>query len=274
MGSAPIRHGRRAGFTAGFTVVELLVVMGIIAVVVAIMLPALQNARYEARVTACAARLQQFAAAVNLYALDNKGRLPRFDVRSDVAAGANLWDVSTEFYDLFRTRYRLPHESMYCPLSSDELLSRGWREPWKDGYYRLGYAVWIPRAQGGAVIPPLPGDPAAIVFTPIEQNLAREQGKPPEKDPACGPARQGDAYANRNPILTDVIFSQPYEADLLACTDASTVAVGNLWPGAQHVVNSRVHSFNAAFADGHVARRRPDEVRPRFLSRGSNWNWW
>ena len=55
-----IRAARRT--RAGFTLVELLVVLGIIAVLVAMLMPAIQKSRYEARVTACAARLQQFAA--------------------------------------------------------------------------------------------------------------------------------------------------------------------------------------------------------------------
>ena len=257
-----------------FTLVELLVVIGVIAVLVALLLPAIQKSRYEARVTACAARLQQFAAAVNIYAVEHKGRLPRFDVFADSTAGPNLWDVSRDFYDLFRTRYGLPHEAMYCPLSSDRLVDTGWRDPWRRGFYHLGYAVWIPRVQGGAMIPPLPGDPTAVVFTPIEVNRAKVEGVAPEKEPACGPQRQGDEYANRNPILTDVIFSQWWDAEVLACVDASKVAVQNLANDSQHVYNNRVHSINAAWADGHVTRLRPDEVRPRFLSRGMNWNWW
>ena len=268
---------KRIGATrrrAGFTLIELLVVIGIIALIMALLMPAIQKARYEARVTACAARLQQLATSINNYAIENKGRLPRFDVFADSTAVPNLWDVSIQFYDLFHTRYGVPHDAMFCPLSTERLLDGGWREPWKDGCYRLGYSLWIPRVQGGTMIPPLPGDPAAIVFTPIEINLAKEQGITLEKEPACGPQRQGDVYANRNPILTDVIFSQSYNADLLACVDASKVYVGDLWPDSQHIVNGRVHSINAAFADGHVTRLRPDEIRPRFLSRGGNWNWY
>jgi prepilin-type N-terminal cleavage/methylation domain-containing protein/prepilin-type processing-associated H-X9-DG protein len=268
------RNGKGLRPRAGFTLVELLVVIGIIAILLALLLPAIQKSRYEARVTACAARLQQFSAAMNAYAVEQRGRLPRFDVFADPAAGPNLWDVSREFYDLFRTRYGLPHEAMYCPLSSDALLDHGWREPSKDGFYRIGYALWVPRVHGGAMIPPLPGDPTAVVFTPIELNRAKAEGIALEKEPACGPQRQGDVYANRNPILTDVIFSQFWDADLLACVDASKVAVQNLTNDSQHVYNNRVHSINAAFADGHVVRLRPDEIRPRFLSRGGNWNWY
>ena len=80
----PIRMRRRGrnwiGFRprAAFTLVELLVVIGIIAILVALLLPAIQKSRYEARVTACAARLQQFSAAMNASAIEQKGRLPRW----------------------------------------------------------------------------------------------------------------------------------------------------------------------------------------------------
>ena len=248
--------GRRP--RAGFTLVELLVVIGIIAILMALLMPLLQKSRYEAQVTACAARLQQFAAAVNTYAVENKGRLPRFDVFGmDPVPVANLGDVGTEFYDLFRSRYALPHEAMFCPLSRDELVGREWREPWRDGIYRIGYALWVPRRHVGVTIPPSPDDGQVAVYTL-------------ETTPFCGPTRQGDAFAPHHPILTDLMMSNFWER-ILPCKNASEIKTQDLTRDAQHIWNQRVHSFNAAYLDGHVERLRADEVRPRFQSAAGNW---
>ena len=61
----------------GFTLVELLVVIGIIAVLLSILLPALGGVRRRAQSTACMSNVRQVFMAINLFANDNKGHLPR-----------------------------------------------------------------------------------------------------------------------------------------------------------------------------------------------------
>jgi prepilin-type N-terminal cleavage/methylation domain-containing protein len=72
-----------------FTLVELLVVVGIIAILISLLLPALNQARESARRTHCAAGLHNIGVAMNVYANENKRRLP-------VHAGPGnnwFWDV-------------------------------------------------------------------------------------------------------------------------------------------------------------------------------------
>jgi prepilin-type N-terminal cleavage/methylation domain-containing protein/prepilin-type processing-associated H-X9-DG protein len=73
MGHRAIRRNR---IENAFTLVELLVVIAIIAVLIAILLPALSRMREAAQATACLSNMRQLAAAIHLYANDNKDRLP------------------------------------------------------------------------------------------------------------------------------------------------------------------------------------------------------
>lgn len=59
-----------------FTLIELLVVVAIIALLIALLLPALNNARYAARLAMCANNLRQIAVAHNTYAVDFRSWYP------------------------------------------------------------------------------------------------------------------------------------------------------------------------------------------------------
>jgi prepilin-type processing-associated H-X9-DG protein/prepilin-type N-terminal cleavage/methylation domain-containing protein len=61
----------------GFTLVELLVVTGIIALLIAVMMPGLAAARRHAQTIQCAANLRTIGQAMQQYANEFKGRVPR-----------------------------------------------------------------------------------------------------------------------------------------------------------------------------------------------------
>ncbi len=86
--AATARSPRRAAFT----LVELLVVVGIIALLIAVLMPALSTARRQAQTIRCAANLNDIGRAVQLYANDFRGRIPRgYHYNQDYQRGHILW---------------------------------------------------------------------------------------------------------------------------------------------------------------------------------------
>lgn len=60
----------------GFTLVEMLLVVALITLIIAMLLPALGNAKYQARLTLCQARLKQIGSGVLSYAVGSQRLYP------------------------------------------------------------------------------------------------------------------------------------------------------------------------------------------------------
>ncbi len=75
----------------GFTLVELLTVIAIIGILAAIIIPVVGKVRESARSTECSSNLRQLGVAFNLYAPDNKNRLPA--VQGILGDNSTVWFV-------------------------------------------------------------------------------------------------------------------------------------------------------------------------------------
>jgi len=118
----------------GFTLVEILVVIGVIALLISILLPALNRAREMAKRTKCLSNLHTAALALNMYANQNKQKLPAFK-----GGGTWLWDIAYDMRDSI-VRSGEDRHVMYCPTADWQDVDSLW---WYSGQpaNNLGFSV-------------------------------------------------------------------------------------------------------------------------------------
>jgi prepilin-type N-terminal cleavage/methylation domain-containing protein len=120
---------------AAFTLIELLVVVAIIAVLIAVLLPALSAARDRAKITLCAAQLQQLGTAVMMYAKDYEDFAPLY-------TGPGVFDWFRNAPELLALQSYVGvgnRKAFYCPASvMQEDIDWWWEGTASDKTY-LGY---------------------------------------------------------------------------------------------------------------------------------------
>ncbi len=106
-----IPHIPRRSLT-GFTLVELLVVIGIIAVLIALLMPALSGARRQSMTVQCGANLRSIGQAMQQYANEFKGRIPRdYWYDDQYRQGHILWAEAFAKYVGYKDMPDIPNHS-------------------------------------------------------------------------------------------------------------------------------------------------------------------
>lgn len=75
---------------SAFTLIELLTVIAIIGILASILIPTVASVRESARASVCISNLRQVGLAANIYALDNRDRLPDAGMGTDPAWARTL----------------------------------------------------------------------------------------------------------------------------------------------------------------------------------------
>jgi len=128
---------RRQG-PRGFTLIELLVVIAIISLLVSILLPSLQTAKELAKAAVCMSNQKQLGLALQMYAQDWDGTLPRFK-DGDWTANSTYW--TNKLLDggyIGDIEERWPGSGLYgdfgaglmrCPSATNDLWGGGYGVP-------------------------------------------------------------------------------------------------------------------------------------------------
>jgi prepilin-type N-terminal cleavage/methylation domain-containing protein/prepilin-type processing-associated H-X9-DG protein len=233
-----VRHQRRRP-TRAFTLVELLVVIGIIALLISMLLPALNRARDQARRVQCANQLRTFGQAVNLYANQNKNKVP-------VHPGGAwwLWDFPYGSRDWFLEQGKVPREMFYCPSYTHETEFM-WN--YTGGFMIIGY-YWM-GLRPGAVVTGLP-------FRYPEEDMWIQ--KMTDKTPKHA--------ASDLVLMSDVVISQNDTrswANRNFVTVFGSAAAGH---GTSHRSGDKPVGGNNLYLDGHVEWRDFSHMKNRLYS--------
>ena len=228
----------RSARRAAFTLVELLVVIGIIALLISILLPALGKARKQALNTNCMSNLRTIGQAIQIYAAENKGKVP-----AHPGGGSWLWDVTTNTRDTL-LKNGSARKVLYCPIYPEQDVDGLW--DYNPTYSVLGYFFLLQRVPGMPNMPTLDATPTA------RKNY--QSTMVAIKDPTTGVASAAETE-----LVTDAVLSSG----------------GNWWVKggyAQPHLTSHMTKDNKPeggfilFMDGHVDWRAFKDMSKRAIS--------
>lgn len=109
-----------------FTLIELLVVIVIIAILAAILLPALNSARERGKMITCTSQMKQIGSATQMYAGDNDGYIPGYNMNPLSKKVSGEWWVDNLM------EYTRDGIFWLCPSAPDTARAAQWKLKYQD----------------------------------------------------------------------------------------------------------------------------------------------
>jgi prepilin-type N-terminal cleavage/methylation domain-containing protein len=282
---------KRGGRRRAFTLIELLVVIAIIAILAALLLPALSRARFRGKLISDVSNYRQWATAVNLYSADYKERLPSIMNVGGQSFGNNIWDVS-KMFPTNLALYGMTIPMWFCPIRPMEYDGPG-NAATKSIPGFITYLSNHPNPDGSPARPTLPSlmkwleakysgeslmDANWWVPRPSGQSLGSANDYFPRRVPGWTntststydwPMKTSDRCVSMVPVISDLCFAG--ESGDTKYGTPMTRNITDINPVTAHFLNGKLHSVNAAYADGRVETRVPKQIEGRWQGGTAVW---
>lgn len=263
------------GSQKGFTLTDLVVVIGVIVILTVLQLPVLAGNKSQSRIGMCASHVRQLALACQIYATDNKDKLPVM-----VGSAAWAWDLPDP---VSRTMLAcsLTKKNFYCPGTEPKFTDK---ENWANQNPAIGTSssLWgfgMTSASGSATDFHIVGYVLAFSGAACKLSLTNQNSSMlPEGITMSGnnvvvPAAQrvlvADAILSVGATLPGYSNSGNNYVSIPGGFQQNGTSYTHLSP---HLRGNVPEGGNLGFKDGHVEWRAFEYMTPRTTS--GSFFWW